>query len=85
MGEAQTPHFYDFGILNRHQAPTPSLFIFGDTRTPQKNQEKSLGNLKNSISINANIWETQSFDIVRKDGHRKMMKIRLIKSPKSWI
>ena len=36
--------FRDF--WTRHQAPKPTMFIFGDTRTPQTNQEKSPNILK---------------------------------------
>ena len=41
--------------------------------------------LKHISLINVDILEAQHFDIVRKDGHRQMMKIRIKKSPKSWI
>ena len=37
------------------------------------------------IIININMLELQHFDSFRKDGRRKMLKIRLITSWKSWI
>ena len=42
MGEPQNSHFYDFGIFGRFPEPQkPILFIFGDTRTPGNNREKT--------------------------------------------
>ena len=43
----QIPWF--LGFSTRHQAPKPTLFIFGDTRTPKTNQEKSWEYLKTII------------------------------------
>ena len=37
------------------------------------------------IFINVEMLKSRNFDIYRKEGHRQMMKIRLIKSQKSWI
>ena len=41
MGEAQTLHFYDFGISEPVTKPQNQLFsVFVDTRTPKSNQEE---------------------------------------------
>ncbi len=46
MGEARTPHFYDFWIIGRVQTPQNQLFfIFGDSKTLNKNPQKTLERL----------------------------------------
>ena len=35
--------------------------------------------------VNLGIWEIHKNDIFAKDGHREMMKMRLIQSQKSWM
>ena len=47
---------------------------------------RNYGNiLENYYFSYLNFLETQHVDISRKDGHRKMMKVQVNKSPKSWI
>ena len=42
MGEAQNPNFYEFVTFERvHGSQKPIMFIFGDTRRPQKNKDIS--------------------------------------------
>ena len=43
MVETNTPHFHDFGIFG----PITKPKIYGDTRTPEKNQENSLEHVQN--------------------------------------
>ena len=76
MGETKSPHFYDFGIFERVQTPNPTIFVFGDTRTPKKSRKSR--DIKTYINIKN--LETQHFDNFRKDGRHKMMKIRFIQS-----
>ena len=71
MGETETPHFYDFAIFGRvPEHRTKTIFIFGDTRIPKTNQEKSRGIfLKNASSENIKMLETQHLADFGKDGH----------------
>ena len=53
MGEAQTPHFYDFGVSEPVTKPQNQLFV--SLETPghlSKNQEKSWNILTNVMFIN---------------------------------
>ena len=80
MGEAQTPHFYDFWIFE------PVTFL--SLATPghlNKIKKKPWNCFYMYYFINVEFGETQHVDIFRKDGHRKLMKVRLMESPKSWI
>ena len=65
--------------------PTTSILFFGNTRTPREHQEIPGTISKHIIFLNLKIVETQQIDDFGKDGHRKMMKIRLTNSWKSWI
>ena len=86
MGEAQTPHFYDFQTFEPVTRPQNQVFLSLETPGSLKRITKSPWNIsKNIICINVKVLETRNVDIVRKDGHRKMVKIRLIQSQKSWI
>ena len=44
-------------VSTRHQAPKPTLFIFGETRTPKKNQEKIWEHPGKILSIE--IWDSK--------------------------
>ena len=79
MGEPKTPHFYDFGTRTRPRLPKP-FFLY--LETPIKNNSQTF---KTYHFTNLKKSETQDFDIVRKDGRRQMMKIRLRTFRKSWI
>ena len=72
------------GFLSPSPSPKSNLFIFGDTRIPENNQETSMEHVLKCF-LNLIILDFQNFDIFRKDRHRTMMKIRLIKPQKSLI
>ena len=75
IGEPKTPHFYDFWIFE------PVVEIPGHLNKIKKSQIFS----KILFVINLGFFELHNRGIFRKGGHRKMMKIRLKKSQKSWI
>ena len=59
------------GFLNLSPSRKTNCLIFGDTRTPKTNQEKT-PNIKNNIMcINLGILKLQNVDIFRKDGAPK--------------
>ena len=68
------------GFSDVSPSPKTNLVIFGDTRTPKENKENPWDILKKISLINLEIWGIQNFVDLEKDGHRKMIKIRLIKS-----
>ena len=77
MRETQTPHFYDFGILEvqfgtHHQAPKPTIFIFGDTRILQKETRKTGTFLQHILFINLIFWKSRHIKF-REDARRKMV------------
>ena len=74
MGEAQTPHFYDFGIFEPVAKPQNQLFLFLETPGHRKQNKENSNIVQNIVFINIGIL---NFSIFRKDGHREMMKIRL--------
>ena len=59
--------------------------IYGFESTKILQNIRTMGtDLKNSMFINLKMSETQLFINFVKDGHRKMMKIHLMKSWESW-
>ena len=83
MGDPSFSWFLDFWTCPFF--PKPIILIFGDSRTPKKNQEDPQTFLKKSICINLRKLELHDFANLWIDGHRTRMKIRLKKSWKSWI
>ena len=85
MGEPQTPLFYDFGIFGHvPRAPKPFILSLETPGSLNKIKKKSLGHSKHIIFGNLKIAEIRNSDKFRKEWHRQMMKIRPIKSWKSW-
>ena len=82
MGGAQTPHFYDFRIFEPVSKPQNQFFLSLETAGHLKQIKKKPWNILNTIFINVEILETHKFDMFRKGGRRKIMKIRL---RKHWI
>ena len=81
MGEAQTPHFYDFGIFEPVTKPQNQYYLSLETPGYSKKSRKIPGIfLENIIFIKSRNLEIQNFDHFRKDGHRKIPQIRLRKS-----
>ena len=82
MGQPKTPHFYDFGTFERVPEPQNQVFLFWRHQDIKKRQK--LYRLKQFFT-NIETLETQYVDNFGKDGHRKMMKIRLDNYWQSWI
>ena len=72
-------------FLDVSRPPKTNYFYLWRHQDTQRKSKKSLEHFKDMIFVNLNISEIHIFDNFRKDGHRKMMKIRLIKSWNSWI
>ena len=85
MGEAQTPHFYDFGIFEPVTKPQNQLVLSLETPGYLTKSINSLEHLKNIIFVNLRILGIQVSVIFRKDWRRQIPPIRLIKTLKSWI
>ena len=86
MGEPQTSHFYDFGIVGRVPGSQSQLFfIFGDTQTPKFKQEKPWNVFKTYAFRSLQSLGIHNFVDFGKEGHRTIPKIRLINSWKAWI
>ena len=71
-------------FLDFRNPGSPYLFILLYKRYFNKYKE-TYGNILKTYFPYLNFSETHNFGIFRKDGHRKMMKIRVKKSQKSWI
>ena len=82
MGETKTPPFYDFWIWGRVPEPQNQLFLSLETPGHLQKIKKNHWNLfQRIVFINLlNLSEIQFVDDIRKDGHRIIPKIRLIKS-----
>ena len=79
MGETKTPNFYDFGIFERVPKPQNQLFLSLETPGHLKNQENSLEHFFKILFVCiSKFGKIHNFDIVGKDGHRQIPKIRLI-------
>ena len=86
MGEAQTPHFYDFGIFEPVTKPQNQHYLSLETPRHLNEIKKIPGPFSNNmIFANGKLLETHNSDIFGKGGHRTMMKIRRIKFQKAWI
>ena len=74
------------GFLSPSPSPkTNSIYLWRHQDTSTQSRKNNGAFSKHIIFINVNSVETQYVDIYRKDGHRTMVKIRLMQSPKSWI
>ena len=77
MGETKTPHFYDFGIFEPVTKPQNQLFLSLETPGHLKQFRQIPKHVTNKYMLaNLKHFKVPYFDILRKDGHRKMMKIR---------
>ena len=64
--KAKNHHVHDFGIIGRVQTPLkPTLFIFGDTRTPKTNQENMGTSWTNIIFANMRIKKIEKVESLR--------------------
>ena len=84
MGEPRNSDFYDFWISGRVPEPQNQLFLSLETPGYLKKTQENLWDLfKKYYFYTYQHIELHVFGNVGKDGHRKMMKTRLNKSPKS--
>ena len=84
MGEPETHHFYDFGTFGHGPEPHTNYFDLGRHKDTKKQSRESLEHFQ-AFFIMLISLDIHVFDQLRKDGHRQMMKSRLIKSQKSWM
>ena len=90
LGGPQTPHFYDFGTFERVPSSQDNMSCFREARTFKtghinKNEEEAPNIFNLIILRNLKMLKIKNVDNFQKDGHRTIMKTRLIKSRKSWI
>ena len=71
MREPKKHNVHDLGIWGR---------VPGYAKIPKTYQEISLEYVKQYYVLNLRIWKIQKNENVRKDGRRKILPIRLIKS-----
>ena len=82
MGETKTPHFHDLGIFEPVTKPQNQPFLSLETPGPLKESRKSPKHFSNIMFYESRKLETPKCWHFRKDGHRKLMTIRLNKSSK---
>ena len=81
MGETQTPNFYDFWIFEPVIMPQNQYCLSLGTPVYSNKIEKIPRTFSEHICfIKCRNLAIQYFDNLRKDGHRTIPKIRLIKS-----
>ena len=86
MGETKTPQLYDFGIFEPVTKPQNQLFLSLGTPGHLNKIKKHPWNIfEKYYLINVIFLETEYFYIFGKDGHRTLMKIRLITFQEAWI
>ena len=86
MGETQNSQFYDFGLFEPVTKLQNQFFLSLETPEHINEIKKIPKDLSKTCFLHIlKILETENVDNFRKDGRRKMMKIRLIKSWESWI
>ena len=81
MGETETVHFYDFGTSGRVPGFQNQLFLC--LETPGHLTKSRTPHIFQHTIFYIGISKFPNLDTIRKDGHRKMMNIRLNKSSKS--
>ena len=79
MGEPETPHCYDFGIVGSVYEPQDH---FLSLQTPEhlKQSKKNPNHFEDSYFHYFIFLEIRDFENVRKDGRRKIPPVQLIKS-----
>ena len=69
MGEAQTPHFYEFWIFEPVTKPQNQLFLFLETPGYLKTSEKNPQTFfKHMIVIHLEMMETHKTEMLEKTG-----------------
>ena len=77
IGEPQTPHFYDFGILERVPGAQNQLFLSFETPGYLNKFKKNPWNILRDTFLSIPLfWKPNMLTIFREGGHRQMMKIR---------
>ena len=80
MGELKNPHLYDFGIFGRVPEPQNQYYLSLETPGYVKQFKKQLWIICENIIFIDVILEIHKFGNFRKDGHRQIVTIRLVKS-----
>ena len=70
-------------FLNPSPSPKTTYFYVWRHQDTSKKPRKSLERVETKLFIKVEFVETRKLDMFRKDGHRKRMKIRQIKSRKN--
>ena len=83
--ETETPQFYDFRISGRVPEPPNQYYFLWRPQDTSRNQRAIPIPFSKKYFGEFKILDIQNNENVGKHGHREMMKIRLLKSWRSWI